>query len=134
MAFSAQAGRCPVTCQYVSKQGVPVAGCAQDEGSAFGKLFKNCLDSAKEVFDQIDYSNIDPAVKAEMQLKSVSLRLDMCVMDTSKGNAFCRDNAAADAERRLKLATECHMVKAVGIFGYPLYVSETGCEEYAPKY
>lgn len=128
------ASRCPVTCQYISKKGIPVAGCAQDSGSAFGKLFKNCLNSTEEVFDAIDSSGMDGSTKAKFQLNLAQLKLDLCLADPDKTYIYCQDNAAKDAEKKMELALKCSIVREVAIFGIPLFVYQTGCEEYAPKY
>lgn len=135
ISLSAQARRCPVTCQYISKMGVPVAGCAQDPGSAFGKLFKNCLESAEEVFDSVDYSSMDGATRVSFQLKAAEMRLNLCLADPNKTFSIsCHDNALEDAERLMKLDMYCQVSRLVSLAGIPLYYSTTGCREYAPKY
>ncbi|OQW49156.1 MAG: hypothetical protein A4S09_03575 [Proteobacteria bacterium SG_bin7] len=134
VSVSAQARRCPVTCQYTSKMGVPVAGCAQDKGSAWGKLFKNCLESANEVFDEIDFSGMDGVTKANIQLKVAEMRTNLCLADTDGFSIYCQDNALEDAERAMKLDMYCHVTRLVSFAGIPLYYSREGCHKYAPKY
>ncbi len=129
---SSFAKRCPVTCQYISDAGIPVSGCAQSEGQAFGKLFANCTSAVSEVLEDVDYDKTEPAIAHTLKMQIV----DLCTAAKNRNSAIsCQDNARSDAFDKKWDDMFCKIRKRVYFMGAYLYHSEKPCgDKYLPDY